>query len=81
MKTPQEWLKEIKHASDTEIRHGSSVFLLESDIQRILIDGWRRGMESALEICEAYYRASNAEQDIEDALAKSDSELTNSILP
>ena len=49
MKTPAEWLKEIKHLSDTEVRHGSSVFLLESDIERILMDGHRQGNLDALD--------------------------------
>ena len=54
MKTPQEWLKEIKHLSDTEIRHGSSVFLTEEDLKAVQIDAWRRGMTDAMRICEAW---------------------------
>lgn len=47
MKTPKEWLEEIKQASDSESRHGSSVILLESDIKAILFDGWKEGMQDA----------------------------------
>lgn len=36
MKTPQEWLAHIKHLSDTEVRHGSTVILLASDIEEII---------------------------------------------
>ena len=47
MKTPQEWLKEIKHASDTEIRHGSSVFLTEEDIERSQEEAFKYGYEQS----------------------------------
>ena len=64
MKTPAEWLKEIKHLSDTEVRHGSSVFLLESDIENILVDGWRRGMSEAADIANNWTYADDAEEEI-----------------
>jgi hypothetical protein len=48
MKTAAEWLKEIKHASDTEVRHGSSVILVERDIDQIFRDGWLEGWKAAL---------------------------------
>jgi len=47
MKTPAEWLKEIKHLSDTEIRHGSSVFLLKEDIRRIQEEAFKYGYEQS----------------------------------
>jgi hypothetical protein len=47
MKTPAEWLKEIKHLSDTEVRHGSSVFLTEEDIEKIQLDAMGEGINDA----------------------------------
>lgn len=47
MKTAAEWLKEIRHASDTEVRHGSSVFLTEQDIERIQLDALGEGSNDA----------------------------------
>ena len=46
MKTPKEWLKEIQHLSDTEVRHGSTVILLEEDIRKIQQESWTGGMEA-----------------------------------
>lgn len=50
MKTPKEWLAQIKHYSESQNRHGTSVFLLESDIEAIFMDGVEMGMINADDI-------------------------------